>query len=188
MFVVIYNPGAAGKMVSAVIDSTDQFESDATPTVEVVIGSPKHRLITCANSWPDYHNFPLLKKVVEENTYRAISNHCSAYFLKYFNIHNLIFIDDSDPEINKWALNRAYSIFPHVHRPTQYKLGHRTNLHNTIKLYGKKVIHMNDIMNGNLINVLKKWIDTPLNEQLYTTWLQKQKLDTYPVDLTNTIK
>jgi hypothetical protein len=34
MFVVIYNPGAAGKMVSAVIDSTDQFESDATPLNE----------------------------------------------------------------------------------------------------------------------------------------------------------
>ena len=53
------------------------------------------------------------------------------------------------------------------------------------KLYGKKVIHMNDIMNGNLINVLKKWIDAPLNEELYTAWLQNQKLDTYPFELTN---
>jgi len=188
MFVVIYNPGAAGKMVSAVIDDIDHFESDITPTVETVLGSLRHKLISGADTWPEYHNFPLLKKVIEENTYRAISNHCSNYFIKYFDHDKLIFIDDSDSEINAWTLARAHEIFPHVHEITAKKLSDRIKLHNNINLHGKKVIHMNDIMNGNLINVLKKWIDTPLNEHIYTAWLQKQKLDTYPFDLTNTVK
>jgi hypothetical protein len=188
MFVVIYNPGAAGKMVSAVIDNVDCFESDITPTIEPIIGSPRHKLMSGADSWPEYHNFPLLKKVVEENLYRSISNHCSNYFLRHFDLDNLIFIDDSDSAINTWSLARAHEIFPHVHEITPKKLSDRTDLHNNIKLYGRKVIHMNDIMNGNLINVLKKWIDTPLNEHIYTAWLQKQKLDTYPFDLTNTVK
>jgi hypothetical protein len=188
MFVVIYNPGAAGKMVSAVIDNTDQFESDITPTIEPIIGSLRHKLISGADNWPEYHNFPLLKKVIEEKQYRCISNHCSNYFLKYFDLDNLIFIDDSDPVINAWTLARAHGIFPMVHEITSKKLRDRADLHDNIKLYGRKVIHMNDIMNGNLINVLKKWIDTPLNEHIYTAWLQKQKLDTYPFDLTNTVK
>lgn len=188
MFVVIYNPGAAGKMVSAVIDNIDCFESVISPTVEPILGSPKHQLNACADAWPEYHNFFLLNKIIEEKIYGSISNHCSNYFIKYFDRDKLIFIDDSDPVINAWTLNRAYSIFPHVHRPTQYKVADRNDLHKNIKLYGRKVIHMNDIMNGNLINVLKKWIDTPLNEHIYTAWLQKQKLDTYPFDLTNTVK
>jgi hypothetical protein len=188
MFVVIYNPGAAGKMVTAVIDKTDHFESDITPTVEVVLRSPRHKLMAGADTWPEYHNFPLLKTVIEENTYCAISNHCSNYFIKYFDHDKLIFIDDSDPAINTWTLARAHEIFPHVHEITPKKLSDRTKLHDNINLYGRKVIHMNDIMNGNLINVLKKWIDTPLNEHIYTAWLQKQKLDNYPFDLTNTIK
>jgi hypothetical protein len=112
------------------------------------------------------------------------------YFIKYFNHDKLIFIDDSDSEINTWTLARAHAIFPkvHTHTPAVDKQTDRSDLHQNIKLYGKKVIHMNDIMNGNLINVLKKWIDTPLNEHIYTAWLQKQKLDTYPFDLTNAIK
>jgi hypothetical protein len=45
-----------------------------------------------------------------------------------------------------------------------------------MKSHGKKVIQMDDIINGNLISVLKKWIDTPLNTQMYAEWLQHQKL------------
>lgn len=186
MFVVIYNPGAAGKMVTAVIDNTDYFESDITPTIEPIIGSLRHKLISGADTWPAYHNFPLLKKVIEENIYCAISNHCSNYFLKHFDLDNLIFIDDSDPVINMWTLDRACAIFPevHTHTPAVDKQTDRSDLHQNIKLYGKKVIHMDDIMNGNLITVLKKWIDTPLNEQLYTTWLERQSIYNYPSRLT----
>lgn len=165
-------------MVSAVIDDVDHFQSDITNTIEVVPESPRLQLISGTDDWPEYNDFPLLKKINEENTYRAISNHCSDYFMKYFDIDNLIFIDDSDPVINAWTLARA--IFPDVHRPTEIRLRDRYVLHDTIKSYGKKVIHMNDIMNGNLITVLKKWIDTPLNEQLYTTWLERQQVYNYP--------
>ena len=187
MFVVIYNPGAAGKMVSAVIDDVDHFQSDITNTIEVIPGSTRSQLITGADSWPEYYNFTLLKNVNDENIYRAIANHCSNYFIKYFNIDKLIFIDDSDPVINKWTLDRACAIFPevHTHTPTVDKQTDRSDLHQNIKLYGKKVIHMDDIMNGNLITVLKKWIDTPLNEQLYTTWLERQGIYNYPSRLTN---
>ena len=185
MFVVIYNPGAAGKMVSAVIDSCDHMHSWYTPTIEVTPGCMREPFLSGADSWPAYHDFPLLKKVNEENTYLAISNHCSDYFIKHFDHNKLIFIDDSDPVINEWTLARAHGIFPQVHTITEEKLNSRINLHNNIKRYGKKVIHMDDIVNGNLIKVLKNWIDTPLNEQMYTNWLQRQILDSYPFRLTN---
>lgn len=185
MFVVIYNPGAAGKMVTAVIDSCDHYLSPITPTVEVKPDSIREQFMSGADSWPEYDNFSLLKKVNEDDFYSAISNHCSDYFIDYFNGNDLIFIDDSDPAINEWCLSRAIGLFPDVHKLNDERLTARNRLHTNIKLYGKKVIHMNDIMNGNLINVLKKWIDAPLNEELYTAWLQNQKLDTYPFELTN---
>jgi hypothetical protein len=185
MFVVIYNPGAAGKMVTAVIDSRDHMHSWDTPTIEVNPGCLREQFITGADLWPEYNNFPLLKKINEQNFYIAISNHCSNYFIKYFDHDKLIFIDDSEPAINSWTLARAHGIFPHVHEISDEKLRSRAELHRNIKLYGKKVIHMNDILNGNLINVLKQWIDTPLDEQTYTKWLQRQNLDSYPFELTN---
>ena len=175
MFVVIYNPGAGGKMVSSLIDNTDYFLSDKTHTVEATPGSLREQLILTRN-WPDYSAFPLLKKINEENIYTAISCHRAFYFTEYFDIDKLIFIDDSDPVINNWTLTRAHRAFPKVHPMSPDRLADRTRLHNIMKSHAKKVIHMSDIMNGNLINVLKKWVHTPLNTQIYTEWLQHQKL------------
>ena len=175
MFVVIYNPGAGGKMVSSVIDSTDYFLSPDTYTVETNSGSLREQLILTSN-WPEYSTFPLLKKINEENIYAAIACHRAPYFVKYFDIDKLIFIDDSAPVINNCTLARAHTIFPDIHMPSPEHLSRRTRLHSIIKSHGKKVIHMDDIINGNLISVLKKWIDIPLNTQMYTEWLQHQKI------------
>jgi hypothetical protein len=174
MFVVIYNPGAGGKMVSSLIDSTDYFLSPMTPTVEVKPGSLREQLMLI-HDWPAYSAFPLLKKINEENIYTAIQCHRAPYFVEYFDIDKLIFIDDSDPVINDRTLARAHALFPDVHKMEPDHLVRRKRLHGIIKIHGKKIIHMNDIMNGNLINVLKKWVDTPLNTEIYTKWLQNQK-------------
>ena len=174
MFVVVYNPGAGGKMVSSLIDDTDYFLSPVTPTVEAKRGSLREQLILTP-TWPDYPDFTLLKKINEENIYAAISCHRALYFVKYFDIDKLIFIDDSDPEINDWTLSRAHAVFPGAHKMSPDHLARRTQLHDIMKTHGKKIVHMNDIMNGNLINVLEKWVRTPLNTQMYTQWLQHQK-------------
>lgn len=174
MFVVIYNPGAGGKMVSSVIDSTDYVLSPGFTTVEATSGSLREQLILTSD-WPEYSAFPLLKKINEENIYAAIACHRAPYFVEYFDIDKLIFIDDSDPVINDRTLARAHAIFPDIHMHSPECLARRTHLHSIMKSHGKKIIHMDDIINGNLISVLKKWIDIPLNTQMYTKWLKYQK-------------
>ena len=161
-------------MVSSLIDSTDYFLSKETPTVEAKRGSMREQLILTPD-WPDYFAFPLLKKINEENIYAAISCHRANYFLKYFHIDKLIFIDDSNPAVNDWTLSRAHAIFPDAHKILPDQLARRIQLHDIMKTHGKKIIHMDDIMNGNLINVLEKWVHTPLNTHMYTRWLQRQK-------------
>lgn len=184
MYVVLYNPGAAGNMVSAVIDSTDYILGNNE--MWIWSGSLRQRLITTAfneniaeselkpiNVNVTIENEKRLKAVLDEidakNKYACICSHYFYYFMKKTD-YRIILIDDNDDEISKWTLDRAI------------KHGHSADLFqrkNTINEYKKlayqdrivKKINMRDILNGNLITILQEFIDVPLNEDLYKSWL-----------------
>jgi hypothetical protein len=188
MFFILYNSGAGGDMVSAVIDKTNY---QRTPiNIQATAGSLRQHLKT---SIIEYHKTyksdcsKLFFKGFEGNTktplliqleqkYLAITTgHDIICLRNHINIFDLqtIVIDDTDDEYNKWGMNRCYKLMPKDHPPLDeeeiFNRKKRINLAKTYK--NSKVISLKDILEGRLITRLQEFIDTPLNTEIYDYWL-----------------
>ena len=183
-FFILYNSGAGGDMVSAVIDSTDYetSEIDVHPTLGSLRHLLKLRLIKHLKNYNDSRDLffdgntkTLFLKELEQK-YLSISTSHDISFLRYHaNMLNLqtIVIDDTDDEYNKWGMNRCYTILPKYHPPlNEEELIRRNKRINLAKTYNNsKVIPLKDILEGRLITKLQEFIDTPLNTEIYNYWL-----------------
>jgi len=192
MYVVLYNPGAGGNMVSAVIDSKDYILGDTD--ILTNHDSLRKELSTCAfeeninrvnltPSDPSLDIATLEKKLSDvlyeievEKKYTCIASHHFFYFIKKTN-YKIILINDIEDEFSDWTLNRAIA---HGHDIAQnaHVIYNRKNILYELKSLKysdriTKIIDMRDILNGKLITILQEFIDTPLNEQLYKSWLYK---------------
>ena len=180
LYHILYNPGAGGEMVAAVIDPKDHIIND----VEI-------------NHHPDSLRFKLKQDIITnhgakgllydksyaktdyllelEKQYTAItSGHDFLEGLQY--LTDTILIDDSEYKYAKWCMERCHIIQPNYHPPfNEEKIQFRIHHTKAAKKYGQinKVIPMKDILEGRLIEKLQQWIDTPLNTELYNTWLNK---------------
>jgi hypothetical protein len=173
MHSILYQPGAAGDMVAAIIDSTDYklIPGRIVPSVTREKVTPK-----------DYTD---IDRQIElwSSKYSAIATQ----YYEYYRDRKLdyILIDTSyDVRVVEWCLRRAEKV-SHPHHAFNAK----EVLSNYIHIYqayrkADKVIDFRDILNGNLITVLKQWIDTPLNEELYHQWL-KSALEIFPFDISS---
>jgi hypothetical protein len=190
MYVVLYNPGAGGNMVSAVIDSTDYILGNTD--MWLWSGSLRQRLVTTAfkeninqiELKPDNANVTnvdiqqkRLQDALDEidviKKYTCISSHYFYYFTEKTN-YKIILIDDSEDEISKWTLDRAIKHGHGKDDPMQSLVERKNNINQCKKLMYEdrvKTIDMRDILSGKLITILQEFIDTPLNEQLYESWL-----------------
>jgi hypothetical protein len=185
MYVVLYNPGAAGNMVSAVIDSTDYSLIDNEICTRP--DSLRQRIIATAfkentsevnlkphNVNPNSTDIQRLQDVLDaidtEKKYTCICSHYFYYFMKETD-YKIILIDDTDHEFSKWTLDRAIK-HGHVRDSLDERM-HNVNEYKRLMYEDRivKKIYMHDILNGNLITILKEFIDTPLNEDLYKSWL-----------------
>lgn len=173
MHLILYQPGAAGDMVAAVIDSKDfrLIEGRILPSISRQKITPK-----------DFNDIDM--------QIQNWSTKYSAVATQYYDYHreknlDYILIDTSyDVRVVEWCLRRAEKV-SHPHHTFDPK-EILYNYMNIYKAYRKatKVIDFRDILNGNLITVLKQWIDTPLNEELYHQWL-KTALEVFPFDVSS---
>lgn len=176
MFVILYNPGAGGDMVTAAIDKTDYMYTSTQITPFPNTLRSKIRLTS-------YDTEPNLIKIKKEELfveaskkYIAISEHDSSFFIN--SCYDIILIDDSN--YTKWTLDRVTKI-----DNFNKKLFHNT--HNTVadrlewidahRQYTDKVITFDDMINGNLLDVLSKWVSTPLNTSWYPTWIKNRRTE-----------
>jgi hypothetical protein len=180
MYHILYNPGAGGEMLAAVIDSKDYISND----VEIIhaLGSLRSKLkqdiITNDGTRGLLYdkNFAKTDYLLElEKQYTAItSGHDFLQGLQY--LTDTILIDDSEYKYAKWCMERCHIIQPNRHPPfNEEAVQYRISLVKLAKKYGQinKVIPMKDILEGKLIEKLQQWVDTPLNTEIYNNWLNK---------------
>ena len=183
MFFILYNSGAGGDMVSAVIDSTDYkvSEIDVQPVVGSLRQKLKNSIINSYTTNEDCRGLffskegktSLLKEL--EQTYRAVTTSHDFSFMRGSNGIKLdtIVIDDSEYKYSKWGMDRCHTIAPEFHPPSNdNEISIRLKRVEFGKSFGDpKIISLKDILEGRLISILQQWIDTPLNTVLYEHWL-----------------
>lgn len=167
-------------MVAAIIDPKDHVINDVE--INHVEGSLlkklKQDLITNHDSRGLLYDKSYAKTdyLLElEKQYIAItSSHDFYEGLQY--LTDTILIDDSEYKYAKWCMERCHIVLPKFHPPfNEEKLQQRIHLVKVAKKYGQinKIISMQDILEGRLIEKLQQWIDTPLNTEVYNHWLNK---------------
>jgi hypothetical protein len=181
MHVVLYNPGAAGDMVTAVIDSKDYIITHPKNHPELTYVGKKTWTLRFETTVGMLKTNLLLEC---EKEYTALSSHDITWVPAFIKKYNFIVIDDSN-YITATA-QRAVDITI----ATYGELKHHLPLldkefleirkewlnPNFIKFHGfTRIIPFEEIINGNLIDILKQWVDTPLNEDIYTEWLANNK-------------
>ena len=184
MFFILYNSGAGGNMVSAVIDSTDYkvWGREIFPTAKSLRLHLKFKIIetkkTKKNSkdlFFDGNNKTSFLKELEQTYMSVTTEHDVSGIRHHVDMFDLqtIVIDDTDNEYNKWGMNRGYKILPD-HHPSinEQELIDREERINLAKTYkNSKVISLKDILEGKLIIRLQEFIDKPLNTEIYNYWL-----------------
>jgi hypothetical protein len=184
MFFILYNSGAGGNLVSAVIDSTDYIASaiEINPThnslrqhLKVKIIENKKTKKNSKNLFFDGNNKTSFLKELEQTYMSVTTEHDVSGIRHHVDMFDLqtIVIDDTDDEYNKWGMNRCYTILPKYHpMPNEQELIDREERINLAKTYkNSKVISLKDILEGRLITKLQEFIDTPLNTEIYNYWL-----------------
>jgi hypothetical protein len=177
MYHILYNPGAGGDMIAAVIDSKDHVVTDID--VSHVAGSLRSKLkqdLITNNGAKNllFSNYMKTDYLLElEKHYIAItSGHDFHEGLQY--LTDTILIDTSEYKYAKWCIERCHFIHPRFHPPfTEEEARWRIQHVNMAKKYSQinKIIHFKDILEGRLIEKLQQWIDTPLNSEVYNHWL-----------------
>jgi len=179
MYNIIYNPGAGGDMVAAVIDSTDYV--CAKTYIQLATPSLRHEFkLKIIKNYDRqgtdilYNNFNKTEymKEIEKKYIAATFSHDFSIQLQY--ITDSILIDDSEYKYAKWCMERCHIITPKKHPPfDEMEVQYRINQVKKAKEYGKinKIIPFKDVLEGRLIEKLQQWIETPLNTEIYNHWL-----------------
>jgi hypothetical protein len=180
MYHILYNPGAGGEMVAAVIDPKDHFiyDQEINHLHDSLRFKLKQDIIANQGSKGLLYdkNYDKTDYLLElEKQYIAItSGHDFLEGLQY--LTDTILIDDSEYKYAKWCMERCHIINPKNHPPFNEEIL-QFRIHHTkaAKKYGQinKVIPMKDVLEGRLIEKLQQWIDTPLDTNLYNHWLDK---------------
>ena len=180
MYHILYNPGAGGEMVAAVIDPKDHLitEFEINHTVDSLRAKLKQDLIINHGAknllYDKYYKKTDYLLELEKQYIAITSGHDFLAGLQY--LTDTILIDDSDYKYAKWCMERCHIVLPKFHPPfNEEELQYRIHLVKVAKKYGQinKIILMQDVLEGRLIEKLQQWIDAPLDTELYNHWLNK---------------
>jgi hypothetical protein len=183
MFAILYNSGAGGDMVTAVIDSTDYMLFPNLVTAK--IGSIRQQIKFASYDSKFDGDVTLIRKRKTELfneaklKYKAISEHDWWYFYQIDNTYPIIAIDDTD--YTESCLRRVLKIQEknntNLHEVYENTIQDRKDIVQYIKSNNitDKIIPFEEILNGNLLTILSQWVKTPLNEDLYSRWLRQNK-------------
>jgi hypothetical protein len=168
MDIVLYVPGAAGNLVCAVIDDTGcKFDGvHVEPSRDRVQFRRKAADLLSDNEKDAYLN--------EMSTlYKSLPSHAYKYHVE--KNHPYIFVAPLNEEEIVWTTERFFKIHPSFRvTPAPQHYLYVRDFVNTALPHTDKVISVSDILSGNLIDILKKYVSTPLNEDLYFKWLESE--------------
>jgi len=88
--------------------------------------------------------------------------------------HTYIFVDVSSEKAVNWIKTRFEM---HTGIPESFNERIVRNTSIVSKHYADHTIALDDILDGKLIEILSKFVDTPLDEKLYKSWLTLVKYD-----------
>jgi hypothetical protein len=164
MNIIVYPPGAGGNLVSALIDDRCYYY-DGT---HFQTFRKKLKTITDIEKMSDNERDSYLLQIRE--IYLSIPSHSIDYHIN--RKHDFILIAPvTDIEI-RWCIERFSKIYPSIkHLVENTEQAYRDFVTNG-KQHTNKIITVDDIYSGKLIERLKEYVTTTLNEQLYYTWLE----------------
>ena len=113
--------------------------------------------------------------------YKSLTSHKFRYHSS--RKHDVIFVDASEPHLMEWANDRLYQIYEKakwLNPDKQLVLSRAYTAHELMLPVAKRTIKLRDVLEGRLINVLKQYVSTPLNEDLYYRW-QENILKRFPL-------
>lgn len=168
MDIILYTPGTCGNMVTAVIDNNG-YNFDG-----------KH--YECFNERKKLRNTFYQRTMTDEDRdnyiieiakkYKSLASHQYNYHIDRGHQYILV-IPSTDEEI-QWSIHRFNNIHPHIAMNVTNAPNYYNNFINEAKQHTNKIITLTDIWSGNLLNRLKEYISTPLDEEVYYQWLAKE--------------
>lgn len=176
--VVCYLGGTCGDLVTAMFDpSKASLNENSVSLVPEVTQLKKPHLFSSDSDKDQY--------LLDVNQYKCIASHDTAYHMS--KKHEFISIVSDDMNVNTWAADR----FKNLHRPHVWEEMSRysgactvpeyaqliVDYSHLVRGYTKQLITLSDIVNGNLIDVIKQWTDvTDDAKDLYAQWLSAGNL------------
>ena len=174
MHIILFPGGAAGSMVSAVIDPTgfkhpnNGHYFDGVPKIKkgLIDGYRANRM-----SYEMKDQYILLMK----SLYLSLGSHDTTYHIN--RKHDYILLAPIDDVEIYWTLRRYYSTlrvgaFAYIEDP-DFSIGYKNIKYmvNEASKHTDKIISVKDIYSGKLIDRLKNYVQTPLAEEIYYSWL-----------------
>jgi len=177
MHIILYQPGGCGNMVSAVIDSTGSlFLSSGHVVFDSKRRTLQHRFYEKHLADEDRD------KIIENANFKSVHSHSFDYHIR--KKHDFIFIDCDDPKYINWVCHR----FNHIHElqdknnpEVKITPEYIKEITSKTKPHTNKIIPISDIVEGKLLDTLSKYVDTPLNADIYYKWLDLMHLK-FPFD------
>ena len=168
---IVYTGGAAGMLVSALIDDTDiEFDKWHFEYREKipVRSHWKHGLA----EWQNGYNFDAMDEYYDMviASRSSLASHFSRYHIN--RKHDFIMIDSSSPFAAEWCAERFAKNTSISKSHGVFDKNTNIRINDVCKKHTDKIIVMEDILDGKLIDILKQWVHTPLNDELYQAWLK----------------
>lgn len=168
MHIILYQGGGCGNMVSAVIDATGSLFMS---TGHVIFDSNRRTLQQ--TFYEDHIEDIDRDKILETSTCKSIHSHSFDYHIR--RKHDFIFIDCDDPKYIQWVCDRFNKIHEVLHKNTpelNLTPSYIKSISAKVLPHTTKVIPIADILEGRLLDTLSKYVDTPLNSEIYYKWLE----------------
>jgi hypothetical protein len=113
---------------------------------------------------------------IESSTYKSLETYCQKIRIEpNTKKYSYITVDSSNQKATAWVINRMDNMYP-SHRLTPITLKNSAVVN---RYYSDLTLYLEDILEGKLIDKLKEYIDSPLDEKLYYAYLSLL-LDDYP--------
>ena len=168
MHIILYQAGGCGNMVSSVIDSTGSL---LLSTGHIVFDSK--RIILQQEFYVNQLTDEDRDRMLLNGNFKSIPSHLVDYHIT--RKHDFIFIDCDDPKYIDWVCARFNYIYE-LHNKNQPEIKIKSEYVKEVTAkatpHTNKIIPISDILEGRLIETLSKYVDTPLNVDLYNKWLE----------------
>jgi len=161
MHFISYLPGSCGDILCAIIHP----ESYKLVEDRIVIDPSLEQL----KKVEFVYNYPKFDEFIESVQDRlSLPSHLLYYHIR--RNHDIIYIDNSNELV--WCNKRLSIIYKNEKEVTntqEYMVSKRRL--EVATAYTDKIITVTDIISGNAVSILSKWINTPLDHKLYDSWL-----------------